>query len=179
MLLQLHLLAQQATENRLEFSKSAGGSRKKADLGDSTKWNLGDVVQFKQVLQQYEQDLSALKEARDTQSQALRELQSNMLKGMCRTAAAPNQTLICLIAGTRKEEIIRFNKAKNDSDFAKMLKSRTLGPEHLETQTQLRRDIRVCPIVNDVCVLLTTAGVRLCVTVSRSSKTTSKPLKRS
>jgi nucleoporin NUP159 len=48
------------------------------------------------------------------------------------------------IAGTRREEIIRFNKAKNDSEFAKMLKSRTLGPEHLETQTQLRRNIRVC-----------------------------------
>lgn len=47
------------------------------------------------------------------------------------------------IAGTRREEMSRFKKAKNDSEFAKMLKSRTLGPEHLEMQTQLRRDIRV------------------------------------
>jgi nucleoporin NUP159 len=91
MLPQLRLLAQQAIENRLEFSKSAGGSRKKADLGDSTKWNLGDVMQFRQVLQQYEQDLYALKGLRDTQFQALRELQSNMLKGTCRTAVFPNK----------------------------------------------------------------------------------------
>lgn len=48
-----------------------------------------------------------------------------------------------VVAGTRKEEISRFNKAKTDKEFAKMLKSRTLGPEHLETQTQLRRSIRV------------------------------------
>jgi hypothetical protein len=46
-------------------------------------------------------------------------------------------------AGTKKEEIARFNKAKTDPEFAKMLKVRTLGPEHLETQSQLRRDIRV------------------------------------
>lgn len=44
----------------------------------------------------------------------------------------------------RKEEIVRFSKANSDAEFAKMLKTRTLGPEHLETQTQLRRGIRVC-----------------------------------
>jgi hypothetical protein len=48
-----------------------------------------------------------------------------------------------LTAETKKEEIARFNKAKTDPEFAKMLKARTLGPEHLETQSQLRRDIRV------------------------------------
>ena len=47
-------------------------------------------------------------------------------------------------AGTKKEEIARFDKARNDPEFAKMLQVRTLGPEHLETQNQLRRDIRVC-----------------------------------
>lgn len=43
----------------------------------------------------------------------------------------------------RKEEVVRFSKASNDAEFTKMLKGRTLGPEHLETQTQLRRGIRV------------------------------------
>jgi nucleoporin NUP159 len=38
---------------------------------------------------------------------------------------------------------VRFNKAKTDQGFARMLKSRTLGPDHVEMQTQLRRDIRV------------------------------------
>jgi nucleoporin NUP159 len=38
---------------------------------------------------------------------------------------------------------VRFNKAKNDKEFAKMLKSRSLGPELSETQTHLRKSIRV------------------------------------
>lgn len=44
---------------------------------------------------------------------------------------------------TRKEEIVRFNKAKTDAEFAKMLKIRTLAPEYSETQSQLRKKIRV------------------------------------
>ena len=48
-----------------------------------------------------------------------------------------------LIAETRKEEIVRFAKAKADPEFARMLKARTLGPEHAETQNQLRKQIRV------------------------------------
>ena len=47
-------------------------------------------------------------------------------------------------AETRKEEIVRFSKAKNDPEFSKMLKSRTLGPDAAETQSQLRRQIQVC-----------------------------------
>lgn len=50
-------------------------------------------------------------------------------------------------ATMRKEEIVRFSKANNDVEFAKMLKARTLGPEHLETQAQLRRGIRVSPVL--------------------------------
>ena len=42
---------------------------------------------------------------------------------------------------TKKEEIARFNKARTDTGFAKLLKVRTLGPEDLEIQSQLRRDI--------------------------------------
>jgi hypothetical protein len=47
-------------------------------------------------------------------------------------------------ANTRREEIARFNKAKTDKEFAKMLSTRALGPEHLESQQHLRRSIRVC-----------------------------------
>ncbi|KAJ7678549.1 hypothetical protein B0H17DRAFT_1206784 [Mycena rosella] len=119
------LLAQAASQKRLELSKSAGGSRRAADLGNRTKWALGDVVQFGQAMRMYEQDLAELKEGRAQQQKQFRELQSNLLK-----------------AGTRREEIGRFLKAQHDNDFAKMLKARTLGPEHLETQTHLRRSIR-------------------------------------
>ena len=139
----MRLLVQRASEKRLELGTFVGGSRKKADLGDNTKWNLGDVVQFGQVLLQYEDDLVTLKALRDAQHRALRDLQSNMLKGMLLSYLPSSQLIFMDIAGTRREEMSRFKKAKNDSEFAKMLKSRTLGPEHLEMQTQLRRDIRV------------------------------------
>jgi len=43
----------------------------------------------------------------------------------------------------KKEEVSRFMKAKNDKEFAKMLKSRALGPEHSEMQARLRKNIRV------------------------------------
>ena len=47
-------------------------------------------------------------------------------------------------ACTRKEEIARFSKAINNPDFARMLKTRNLGPEHLEKQVRLRKQVRVC-----------------------------------
>ena len=50
-----------------------------------------------------------------------------------------------------KEEIARFNKARTDTEFAKLLKVRTLGPEYLEIQSQLRRDIRVCIMPAILC----------------------------
>ncbi|KAJ7722726.1 hypothetical protein DFH07DRAFT_932330 [Mycena maculata] len=119
------LLAQAAGQKRMELRKSAGGSRRAVDLGNRAKWALPDAVQFGQTMRLYEQDLADLKEDRAQKEKLLRELQSNLLK-----------------AGTRREEIGRFLKAQHDNDFAKMLKARTLGPEHLETQTHLRRSIR-------------------------------------
>ncbi|KAJ7183117.1 hypothetical protein C8R46DRAFT_1307063 [Mycena filopes] len=118
-------LAQAANQKRLELSKSAGGSRRAVDLSNRKKWALVDAGQFGQTMRLYEQDLAELKEVNAQRAKSLREFQSNLLK-----------------AGTRREEIGRFLKAQHDNDFAKMLKARTLGPEHLETQTQLRRSIR-------------------------------------
>ncbi|KAF7327488.1 hypothetical protein MKEN_00327400 [Mycena kentingensis (nom. inval.)] len=118
-------LAQMASQKRSQLSKSAGGSRRPSDLGERSKWSLADAVLFGQTMRLYEQDLEDLKETRTHFDKQIRELESNLLK-----------------AGTRREEIGRFLKAQNDADFAKMVKVRTLGPEHLETQTQLRRSIR-------------------------------------
>lgn len=50
---------------------------------------------------------------------------------------------VCFIAGTRREEIARFSRAQSDQGLAEILKARTLGPEHSETQMQLRKYIRV------------------------------------
>lgn len=71
----------QESKKRMELTKSLGGSRRKVDLGDIKKWALADVVQFGQVLPQYEKDLEELKELQNKQRHSLREIQSNMLKG--------------------------------------------------------------------------------------------------
>ena len=59
------------------------------------------------------------------------------------------------IAETLKEEIVRFSKAKADPEFARMLKDRTLGPDAAETQSQLRKQIRVS---NELLPLYTVVG---------------------
>ncbi|KAI0059163.1 hypothetical protein BV25DRAFT_1918637 [Artomyces pyxidatus] len=69
-------------------------------------------------------DLAHLAESRKEDLATIREFESNLLR-----------------AKTRKEEIVHFDKAKSDVEFAKMLKTRFLGPEHTELQTKLRRDI--------------------------------------
>jgi hypothetical protein len=38
---------------------------------------------------------------------------------------------------------MRFDKARSDVEFEKMMKARILNPEQTELQTQLRRDLRV------------------------------------
>ena len=40
---------------------------------------------------------------------------------------------------------MRFSKAKADPEFARILRARTLGPDAAETQSQLRKQIRVSP----------------------------------
>ncbi|KAF5370453.1 hypothetical protein D9615_009738 [Tricholomella constricta] len=112
-------------KKQLQIIKTRLGGRQRADLFDAKKWSPAGAVMFGEVLVQFEKDFDELRDIRDAQRQMIRELQSSMLK-----------------ANTRKEEINRFNKAKSDKEFARMLKARTLGPEHLETQTQLRRNIR-------------------------------------
>ncbi|KAG5646794.1 hypothetical protein DXG03_002171 [Asterophora parasitica] len=123
-LLHLGRLVEQR-KKQLEIVKTRAGGRQRADLFDIKKWSPARAVMYGEVLVQFEKDLDELRDLRETQRQTIREFQSSMLK-----------------ANTRKEEISRFNKAKNDKEFARMLKARTLGPEHLETQTQLRRNIR-------------------------------------
>jgi hypothetical protein len=66
----------------MEITKSVGGSRHRADLGVTEKWALEDAAQYGQVLLQFEKELVELREKRDEQKQLLREIQSNMLKGV-------------------------------------------------------------------------------------------------
>ncbi|KAF8838595.1 hypothetical protein BDN67DRAFT_70954 [Paxillus ammoniavirescens] len=128
----LRLLATVATAKTVELKKTSGITPRKADLGDARKWVFGDIKGYGRLLVDVQTDVKELKSQRGSLRKALRELDSNMLK-----------------AGTRKEEIIRFNRAKTDTEFAKMLKVRTLGPEYTEAQSQLRRDIRVGFLISE------------------------------
>ncbi|KAH8094446.1 hypothetical protein BXZ70DRAFT_947463 [Cristinia sonorae] len=122
----IKLMADDAAKRRAEYGKPMKISRTKDDLGDANKWAIGDVHEFARIMKSLEKDVAELKEIKGGHVKSIRELESSLLR-----------------ATTRKEEIIRFDKASTDAEFAKLLKSRTLGPEHLETQTQLRRQIRV------------------------------------
>ncbi|KIK63689.1 hypothetical protein GYMLUDRAFT_40753 [Collybiopsis luxurians FD-317 M1] len=121
----LRILAELVAKKRENYFKSVGGSRRKEDLGNTEKWGLSDSTQFGIVLKLFGQDIAELKASTGKQKEEIRDVGKMMIK-----------------AGTRREEIARFNKAKSDNEFSKMLKSRTLGPEHLESQTQMRRNIR-------------------------------------
>ena len=114
------------------------------DLGDSTKWSLGDVNEYGRVMKTVEQRVESLKEMCNAHRRTIRDVERTMLRGkLLIFARCSFRWLTALVANTRKEEITRFSKASTDAEFARILKARTLGPEHLETQSQLRRQIRV------------------------------------
>lgn len=64
-----------------EVGTSRGGSRYRGDLSDPSKWSLSDLTQFGQVLRQYEGELDNLTVQNEMETQTLREIRSNMLKG--------------------------------------------------------------------------------------------------
>ena len=49
----------------------------------------------------------------------------------------------CDVAKTRKEVVAKFDAAKDDEGYSRIMKSQSLNPDHSEQQTQLRRSIRV------------------------------------
>ncbi|KDQ57297.1 hypothetical protein JAAARDRAFT_110771, partial [Jaapia argillacea MUCL 33604] len=113
----LQLLAQEASQKRADLSKSTAGTG-----GEVTKV---EIIQFRHELAKCEQDILQLDSLRSPLVEAVRDLESDMFK-----------------AGTKKEEVVRFSRASKDPEFAKMLKIRSLGPEHVETQSRLRKEIR-------------------------------------
>ncbi|OBZ72331.1 hypothetical protein A0H81_07501 [Grifola frondosa] len=141
--LQLRSLALEASARKELLGRAGNGSRSRADLGDPTKWVVGDATQFAQIMKSVEKDIAVFETEKATYIGGICDLESNMLKGVEHNDYHCIHIIIrFLSATTRKEEVIRFTKASQDAEFAKMLKARTLGPEHLETQSQLRRDIR-------------------------------------
>lgn len=117
-----------------------------ADLGDVAAWSFADLELFGKLLHTLEPDIQEIKKWNGIANGTVNELEASLLKGMPSpfVLATTNSLLLSLIAaGARKEEIVRFSKAKTDKEFARMMKSRTLHPEQVEMQHQLRRRYRV------------------------------------
>lgn len=136
----LRALAAKASEQRESVAKRLGGSSSKAELGDAARWAPADAAKFRDVLGSYTEDLDAVRTTNEGMRSALKEIGSGLVKGKYIQSgyiAKPYN----LSANTRKEEIERFKRAKDDEDFRKMLKARTLGPELLELKSRLRSEL--------------------------------------
>ncbi|KAL7409677.1 hypothetical protein BDY24DRAFT_332670, partial [Mrakia frigida] len=116
------------------------------DLDTQPAWTLGDLPRLKTLAKAKEEETLSLTDESFAMKRKIAELQSLMLK-----------------ADTKMEESARFLRAKDDPDFAKMIRVRQLGPEHTENQqklrktTQLVRD-RVLQLENHLAVLKKRVG---------------------
>ena len=96
---------------------------------------------------EFARDVESLEVTRNEDRASIRELEIGVLKGpLIGLGQVDRQwvlTSFFFSAKTRKEEIVRFDKARSDVEFGRMLRARILSPEQTELQAQLRRDIRV------------------------------------
>ncbi|QRV89838.1 hypothetical protein RhiJN_17856 [Ceratobasidium sp. AG-Ba] len=92
----------------------------------SSKWNLGDLEALKQVTTLVAKEVDQLQGLNKDFVSQMTELQPGAEK-----------------VHAKKNEIARYIRAKKDPKYTRLLKSRTSSPEHLETQTKLRKSIQV------------------------------------
>jgi nucleoporin NUP159 len=78
---QLQLLAQETRKKAALMNKPYFGVRTKADLGDASKWGLADVHVFGQTMKHLVNDVDDLEVDRNRQFDALKTVESDMLKG--------------------------------------------------------------------------------------------------
>lgn len=71
----------------VELKKSSGVIHQKSDLGDPCKWAFGDIEEYGRVLVDVQADVKELKLERVSLRKALKELDSNVLKGTFSEAA--------------------------------------------------------------------------------------------
>ncbi|KAI0315558.1 hypothetical protein OF83DRAFT_1173706 [Amylostereum chailletii] len=116
---ELGSLAKEASRRREEMINSP------PTASANSLHSIEDITRLDKEIVATTSDLVYLETSRKEDGITVRELETGVLR-----------------AKTRREEIVRFNKAKSDAEFSKMLQSRFLSPEHVELQTQLRRNIR-------------------------------------
>ncbi len=92
------------------------------DFGDNTKWSFGDLPKMLALAKSMRPLTERVENEAAGHKRAVAELQSMQLK-----------------AEAKREEVARFIRARSDPEFAKMIRIRQLGPEHVENQTKLRK----------------------------------------
>ena len=93
-----------------------------ADLSNADAWVFGDVQSLSSLTSEF---LQAVIESEDQVAETRKHIASI--------------ESVQLKSEVKREEIARFLRARQDPDFAKMVRVRHLGPEQLENQTRLRR----------------------------------------
>ena len=93
-----------------------------ADLSNADAWVFGDVQSLSSSTSEL---LQAVIESEDQVAETRKHIASI--------------ESVQLKSEVKREEIARFLRARQDPDFAKMVRVRHLGPEQLENQTRLRR----------------------------------------
>ena len=93
-----------------------------ADLSNADAWVFGDVQSLSSLTSEL---LQAVIESEDQVAETRKHIASI--------------ESVQLKSEVKREEIARFLRARQDPDFAKMVRVRHLGPEQLENQTRLRR----------------------------------------
>ncbi|WFD30926.1 hypothetical protein MSPP1_001952 [Malassezia sp. CBS 17886] len=121
---ELHELRESATRNGdfiAALQRTSTSPKQLSDTARAETWTLGDMESLRAVIHALSQLLaSADNSQRDTEKE-IQALQSTQLK-----------------AEVKREEVARFLRARQDAGFAKMVRVRNLGPEHLENQRRLR-----------------------------------------
>ena len=121
---ELDALKSQAKETAAFYDKlrtPSAPTKHTADL-DSPTWTMGDLSSLTPVAQQLSADIAKVDRAFAENQQRVAGLQSVQLK-----------------AEIKRDETTRFLRARKDPSFAKLVRVRHLGPEHVENQQRLRR----------------------------------------
>lgn len=74
-------MADEVSKRRIEYGKPMKISRTKADLGDESKWLIGDVHEFARIMKGLEKEVAELNASKADHLKAIRELESSMLRG--------------------------------------------------------------------------------------------------
>lgn len=100
---------------------SVGENRGRRAIEQAESWRSGDLAFVGNVTSELQSQLGSLGSLDGPWQQRLAALESLQLK-----------------AEVKREEASRFLRARKDPDFAKLVRVRHLGPEHLENQQRLR-----------------------------------------